>query len=550
MVVKGEIRVSNSKVKGSKLIDKWVFAGSMLALLIMSLPIIFFPEKSQSVFSFLNNFVITNLGSSYLWYGLFCTGFCLWIAFGRYGKIKLGEEDEKPEFSTFSWAAMLFCCGVGAGVVYWGIIEWVYYYTAPPLGIEVGTWQAAEIAASYGIFHWGPIAWAIYSVTACAIGYLLFVRKSAVLKASEACRGVLGNKVDGPIGRVLDVFFIFGIVGAVATSLGLGSPLISAAIGYVFNIEVTPKIDVMVLVSITLLFGVSAYSGLKKGIKVLSDLNAIIAILLVVFVFLVGNTRFMLDMTTTSLGYVATNMLRMATWLDPAGKSMFPQYWTVFYWAWWGGYAPFLGMFIAKISRGRTIKQMITGSLLFGSLGCIIFFGVLGNYGLSLQLDGTMDVVASLSEIGAPQTIVAILATLPFGKLIVAIVGVLCIIFAATSYDSASYIIAANTQKHLEDGEPVRWLRLLWAFSLALIPMGFILLKAPLRTLQTATLVLSIPVAFIVIASAFSFIKMVKEDIASGKLNQKIVLNSFPEIERQASENNGVEIIAAKTEAQ
>lgn len=512
------------------LIDKGVFISSMLALLFLAVPIIVFPEQSQSVVGVLNNFVITNLGSAYLWYGIFCTVFCLWIAFGRFGKVKLGDENEKPEFSTFSWAAMLFCCGVGAGVVYWGLIEWVYYYTAPPLGAVVGSWQAAELAAAYGIFHWGPVAWAIYTVTACSVGYLLYVRKSNVLKASEACRGIFGKKVDGVFGRVLDVFFIFGIVGAVATSLGLGSPLITAAIANVLGIEQTVTLDVVVLLSITGLFGVSAYSGLKKGIKVLSDINAWVAIGVVIFVFLVGNTRFMMDMTTTAIGLVANNIFRMSTWLDPAGESMFPQYWTVFYWAWWGGYAPFLGMFIAKISRGRTIKQMVTGSLIFGSLGCIIFFGVLGNYGLGLQLNGTMDVVSSLSEIGAPQTIVAILGTLPFGKVIISLVAVLCIIFAATSYDSASYIIAANTQKYLENGEPIRWLRLVWAFGLALIPMGFIMLKAPLSTLQTATLVLSIPVAFIVVCSGFSFVKMVKEDISSGKLKQKNVVMYFPEL--------------------
>ncbi len=516
--------------KKKSLIDKNVFIGSMGALLLLALPIIFFPEQCQKIVGKLNILVITKLGSSYIWYGIFCFIFCMWVSFSRYGRIKLGDEDEKPEFSNFSWVAMLFCCGVGAGVVYWGIIEWVYYFKAPPLGAVVGSWQAAEISAAYGIFHWGPIAWAIYSVTACAIGYLIHVRKSNVLKASEACRGVLGDKVNGPIGKLLDVFFIFGIVGAVATSLGLGSPLITAAIGNVFNIEVTPVIEVIVLLSITGLFGVSAYSGLKKGIKVLSDLNAVVAILLVVFVFLVGNTRFIVDMTTTALGFVATNFPRMATWLDPAGGSMFPQNWTVFYWAWWGGYAPFLGMFIARISKGRTIKQMIIGSIIFGSLGCIVFFGVLGNYGMSLQLDGTLDVVSSLEQIGAPQTIIAILGTLPFGKLVIAIVGILCIIFAATSYDSASYIIAANTQKTVENGEPVKWLRLVWAFALALIPMGFILLKAPLNTLQTATLVLSIPVAFIVICSAFSFVNLVKEDIRSGKLNQKVVVKDFQEI--------------------
>lgn len=208
---------------------------------------------------------------------------------------------------------------------------------------------------------------------------------------------------------------------------------------------------------------------------------------------------------------------------------MFPQDWTVFYWAWWGGYAPFMGMFFARISKGRTIKQMVMGSLFYGSLGCFLFFGVLGNYGLSLQVDGTLDVMNLLNTIGAPMTIIAILETLPFPKLVIGTVGVLCIIFAATSYDSASYIIAANTQTTV-DGEPKRWLRVLWAFGLALIPMGFILLEAPLSTLQTATLVLSVPVAFIVISSTFSFTRMVKEDIKSGFLTQSCVMRDFPEL--------------------
>lgn len=513
-----------------KLIDKTVFYVSLVSLLLLSVPIIIFPQQSERVVAVLNSFVINSLGSSYIWYGLFCMVFCLWISFSRFGQIKLGEEDEKPQFSTFSWSAMLFSAGVGAGVVYWGIIEWVYYYTSPPLGAEVGSWQAAELSAAYGLFHWGPMAWAIYTVIACSIGYLLYVRKSTVLKASEASRGLFGDKVDGILGKLMDIFFIFGIVGAVATSLGLGSPLITASISYVLNIPVTSTVEVMVLLLITAIFAVSAYSGLEKGIKRLSDINTWLAIVLIGFVFIVGNPKFVVDMTTTALGLMIAKFPTMATWLDPAGKSMFPQNWTVFYWAWWGGYAPFMGMFFARISKGRTIKQMVMGALFFGSLGCFLFFGVLGNYGLSLQLNGTLDVVNSLSTIGAPLTIIAIMETLPFPKLVIGVLGVLCIIFAATSYDSASYIIAANTQTRVEDGEPKRWLRVLWAFGLALIPTGFLLLEAPLSTLQTATLVLSVPVAFIVITSAFSFVKMVKNDIKSGKLTQSCVLREFPEL--------------------
>ena len=512
-------------------IDKIVFFGALIALLAISLPIIMFPEASGNILNLVNKFIITKLGSFFILFGLFCLIFCIWISFSRYGKIRLGDEGEKPEFSSFSWAAMLFCAGVGAGVVYWGVIEWVYYYQAPPLGAEAGTWQAAEMAAAYGLFHWGPMAWAIYSVTSCAVGYIIFVKKGNILKLSEACRGLLGDRVDGIIGKIIDISFIFGIVGGVATSLGLGSPLVTAGLSRVFGLKETPALQISILFLVTLIFGFSAYSGLKKGIKVLSDFNVVMAICIVLFVFLAGNTIFIIEMGTTAIGVVATNFFRMSTWLDPAGKSGFPQSWTVFYWAWWAAYAPFLGMFIARISKGRTIKQMVMGALVYGSAGCVLFFAVLGNYGLDLQLSGKMDVVATLNELGGPQTIISILETLPVGKLIIFLVVVLSVTFMATSYDSASYILAANSQTHLgEDGEPKRWLRLVWAFSLALIPVGFILLGSPLKTLQTASLVFGIPVCIIVIITGFSFVKMVKTDIREKKLTQKAVLAEFKDV--------------------
>lgn len=513
-----------------RLLDTRVFVITWVALLILALPIIIFPEQSSKIVGGANKFVLTYLGAPYLWFGIFCLIFCLYICFGRYGKVRLGEENEKPEFNMFSWAAMLFCCGVGAGVVYWGFIEWAYYYSAPPLGYAFGSWQAAELSSAYGFFHWGPSAWAIYAVSACAFGYMLFVRKGDILKASEGCRGVLGKYTDGIFGRLIDIFFIFGIVGAVATSLGLATPLVSACAADIFNVPVTRTLDVIILLIIVMMFGFSAFSGLKKGIKVLSDTNVWIALSLVVFVFCVGDTKFIMDTTTSALGLMFQNFFRMSTWTDSVGQSGFPQGWTIFYWAWWAGYAPFLGMFIARISKGRTVKQMVLGSIIFGSLGCILFFGVLGNYGMKLQISGQLDVVASLASNGAPATIVAILETLPFGKVAITLVGLLCIFFAATSYDSASYIIAANTQKKIENGESMRWLRLLWAFGLCLIPVGFIMLDAPLSTLQTATLVLSIPVVIVVILAGFSYINMVKQDIKSKKLNQSFVEHEFLDV--------------------
>ncbi|PIC63486.1 choline transporter [Sporosarcina sp. P13] len=511
--------MSNKEFEGKITLDKVVLFGAFIGLLALSLPIIIFPTKSAEIINSINEFIITNLGSFYIWFGLFCFGFCIWVSFSKYGKVLLGDRGEKPEFGKFSWAGMLFSAGVGAGVVYWGVIEWVYYYQAPPLGVEEGSWQAAEMAAAYGMFHWGPMAWAIYSVVSCAIGYILFVKKGNVLKLSEACRGVLGSKTDGILGKIIDIAFIFGLVGGVATSLGLGSPLVTAGLSRVFGLEITPALEVTVLLLVTALFGISAYSGLKKGIKVLSELNIILAIVVIVFVFLVGNTLFIFEMGTTALGVVVTNFFRMSTWLDPAGQSKFPQSWTVFYWAWWAAYAPFLGMFIARISKGRTIRQMVIGALFYGSAGCAVFFTVLGNYGLDLQLSGKMDVVATLEEVGGPQTIIAILANLPMAEVIILALVVLCVVFMATSYDSASYILAANSQTRLDkNNEPIRWLRLVWAFGLALIPIGFILLGSPLQTLQTASLVFAIPVCFIIIITAFSFVRMVDADT---KLQEK-----------------------------
>lgn len=500
-------------------LDKKVFIPAYLVLLLVSLPIIINPEGSQKVIGAIQNFVITKLGFLYTWYGLFALVFVLWIAFSKFGKIRLGDKDEKPEFKTFSWASMLFCAGIGAGIIFWGAIEWVYYYKAPPLGVEANTWQAAEIAASYGIFHWGPIAWAIYSVAACAVGYLYYVRKTPVLKISEACRAVLGKHVDGILGKIIDIAFLFGLIGATATSLGIGAPLATAGLAHVLNIEITLVFELFIIGLITAIFAASAYLGLKKGIKILSDINVILTFVLVLFVFIAGNTVFMLNMGTTSIGYVIQKFPTMATWLDPAGDSMFPQWWTVFYWAWWGAYAPFMGMFIAKISRGRTIKNMLLGALGFGTAGCVMFFAVLGNYGLDLQLSGQMDVVQSLNDIGGPATVIKIFENMPMGTVAILIVAVISIVFMATTFDSASYVLAAVCQDKLkQDEDPKRWLRLLWAFSLALVPIGFMLMGSPLSVLQTASIVAALPVSVIVIITAVSFIKMVKQDMDIDKL--------------------------------
>lgn len=494
-------------------VDKKVFIPAYLVFILVSLPIIINPEGSQTMISNIQTFLITKLGFLYSWYGIYALAFVLWVSLTKYGKVKLGEPDEKPEFKTFSWAAMIFCAGIGAAIIYWGAIEWAYYYQAPPLGFEVGTWQAAEIAVAYGIFHWGPAAWAIYSVSACAVGYMFYVRKKPVLKISEACREVLGSRADGWLGKIIDIAFIFGLLGATATSLGIGAPLATAGLARVLGIEITLCFQILVIGIITVIFATSSFLGLEKGIKVLSDINVYLAFILVIYVFVAGNTVFMLNMGSTAVGRVIQHFPQMMTWLDPAGGSLFPQWWTVFYWAWWGAYAPFMGMFIAKISRGRTVRNMLLGTLGFGTLGCIIFFAILGNFGMDLQLRGVMDVVGELNASGGPKTVIHIFENMPLSNIVILIIAIISIVFMATTFDSASYILASVSQYELkQDEDPHRWLRLLWAFSLAIVPIGFMLMGSPLGVLQTASIVAALPVSIIVVITGFSYVKMVRND--------------------------------------
>ncbi|WP_170008437.1 BCCT family transporter [Bacillus fonticola] len=489
----------------------WVTFSATFALLIAAvIPLAMNPERGGEILNSLNTAVTGTFGVFFLWLGLGIFIFLIYIALSRFGRIKLGKKDENPQFNTISWAAMLFCAGIGSSILYWGTIEWVYYYQAPPFGLEVGSSEAIEWAATYGIFHWGPIAWAMYVLPALPIAYFYYVRQKPVLKVSEACRPILGKLTDGPLGKSLDIFFMFGLLGSAATTLGLGVPMISAGINNLTGIPDGYPLQIGILLTVTIIFGFSAFSGLQKGIKVLSDWNLWIAAILLLFVLFVGPTLFLLKMGTNSIGLLLDNFFRMSMWTDPIENSGFPEAWTIFYWAWWLVFAPFIGLFIAKISKGRTVRQIILGSVGYGTLGCALFFIVFGNYGLYLQVEGILDVVGIVNDQGDATAIIAIIDSLPLGAIAVALFVVLATIFLATTFDSASYILAAITQDKVDD-DPIRWNRLFWAFSISILPM-ILMFIGGLKPLQAMTTLGAVPIFPIIILMAFSFIKAIKRD--------------------------------------
>ena len=512
----------NLKSKRESVLDKPAFVISVLLVLAISVPLIVVPEQATAVINAANAFVLKYFGSYYMFFGLLSLAVCAYISFSKYGSIVLGGPDAKPEYKFLTWLAMNFCAGVGSGVVLWGATEWIYYYQDAPLGVESMSNLAAEQATAYANFHWGLIPCSFYVIGAAAVGYQLFVRKQNVLKLNEACSSVLGKHTNSFLGKLINLSFIFGLLGASATTLGLSTPMVAAALSYVFGVEYSLKLQLISLVIVTAIFTTSVTLGMKKGIANLSNLSFMIMGLLLAITFFCGDTLFMVDNATTSLGYMMNNFFRMSTWMDPIGGSGFAQSWTVFYWAFYLGFAPFMALFYAKISYGRTIRSMLITGILGGSLTYWLHQWILGGYGLSLQLSGKMDVVGNLASKSQGQTVVDILANLPGSKIVILILGILCIIFLATQFDSAAYILSTSTQKKLDkDGEPALWLRIFWAFMLFLLPVGFLVIGAPLDPLKTMVVVLSLPLSLVMILTVWAFFKMVREDKNKGIITMK-----------------------------
>ncbi|MCY1622306.1 BCCT family transporter [Staphylococcus pettenkoferi] len=525
-------------MKKGKVMDWTTFIGAVFVLLVAVIPMMVFPKVSQDVITRINDAISGSLGAVYLALGLLILGFVLYIAFGKYGNVTLGKATDRPEFNNFSWAAMLFCAGIGSDILYWGVIEWAFYYQDPPNGAKGMTDEALSYATTYGMFHWGPIAWAIYVLPALPIGYLVFVKKKPVYKISQACRPILKGQTDKLLGKIVDILFIFGLLGGAATSLALGVPMISAGIERLTGLDGENMVmRSIILLTITVIFAISSYTGLKKGIQKLSDVNVWLSFLLLAFVFIIGPTVFMMETTVTSVGDLLKNFFHMATWLEPFGgiggrkETNFPQQWTIFYWSWWIVYAPFIGLFIARISKGRTLKEVVLGTMVYGTLGCILFFGIFGNYAVYLQITHEFDVINFLNHHSTEATIIEVMHHLPMPSITIVLFLISAFLFLATTFDSGSYILASASQK-VVIGEPLRANRLFWAFALCLLPFSLMLVggERALEVLKTASILASVPLIVIFLIMMVSFMRTLGNDRI--RLQQRA--DKHKEIERRS----------------
>lgn len=491
----------------NKPVDKTIFSMAVLSVLLVSIPMMMFSDTIGAAIIDVYDFVAFNLGIVFQWVAIFCVVFMFWLAFGKYGSVKLGEGE--PDFSTLSWVAMLFSAGVGGALLYWSVIEWAAYYTAPPFGAEPKSTDAMQWATSYGMFHWGITAWCIYALPTIAISYSFYVRKIPYLRLSAA---ILGEKSNTSLwAKPIDFAFMIALIGGAGTSLSLTAPVISAGLSHLIGVERTSTLDLVVICICVAIFATSVYLGLEKGIKKLADANFYLSIALLLFVLIAGPTTFILMMGTESIGFMFANSIEMLTWTDAAENTGFVQDYTIFYWAWWLAYAPYTGIFVTRISKGRTIKQVILSMCAYGSLGCWAFYIVLGNFALDVELSGALP-IADMVAVDAFDTISVIFLQLPYGTFALGLFIVVTLIYVATTYDSASYTLAAAATKELHAGEnPATWHRIFWACALGILPVILMYIGGQ-KVVQSAVLLAGFPIAITSIFMVRKLLIWLKED--------------------------------------
>ncbi|MDH5304501.1 MAG: BCCT family transporter [Gammaproteobacteria bacterium] len=492
-------------------IDWPSFIASMAMILMVCIPLAYAGDDAAVFLQHIYDYISRKFGILYLLAAVGSVGFLLWLGLSRFGHARLG--DGEVEFSQMSWIAMLFCAGIGAGLMYWCVIEWTYYYDAPPFGVEPHSDAAAEWASTYGMFHWGITAWSFYCLSAVAIAYPYYNRKLDILRFSVGCNWLLRGNNHGPLARLIDFLFMIAMIAGAATGLGFSTPMIAECLKWLFGIEHTFQLEVVVMAVCVGMFVISVWLGLRSGIKRLSDINLLLAIGLLLFILFAGPTLFLLKTSLNGVGLMAQNFIRMNFWTDPFTDSGFVESWTVFYWAWWVAFAPYVGLFITRISRGRTIRQVITGMLVFGSLGCWVFYMIIGNYSMFLQLNGIVDVLGTIKAIDGSAAIVATLEAIPLAPGVIAVFTVMSIVFAATTYDSASYTLASSATLHLSAGEdPARWHRVFWAFALAVMPIT-LLFVGGLKTIQVMLLITSTPILVVGVFMSYSLVRTLQHDM-------------------------------------
>lgn len=499
----------------------------IVSVAILVIFVIFMIVKSEATLESISGFfwkMIAVLGPFIEVFGFIMFILAIYLGVGKYGKVRMG--DCKPEYSTYSYIAMMLLASLASAALYWSFTEWAFYYESPGLGMEPRSTEALESAIGYQFFHWGFSMQALYTILGVAIAYGVYVRKVKSFQTSAICCAMMGEKVGaGPktaLGKIIDFCVIFGILAGLSSTLGLAVPLSTGGLSKLFGLEATMVVQIGVIVIIAIVYISMAIVGINRGMKVVSNLATYICIAFLLYVLFFGPTTFILKNIVNSFGHLIDKMPRMMLFTDPVEGKGFAEGWTMYFIAFYLNYLAMMGIFIAKVSKGRTIREIAVATILGITAGSIFLFGVNGSFSINTFLTGKVDVVDLVNSGVGDAAIYQIIDVLPLGGTLLPVaILVLIICFVAPSMDSASLALAETVTK---GGAPKMTIRIFWCILLAVIPMCIILSGAGFTPIKYIAIIVSIPFLVIMIGVAIGLFKWLKEDNQNGLHAENIAL--------------------------
>ncbi len=484
-----------------------VFIVALLITVVFVLFGVFFNDLLSDLTTGVLNITTNYFGWFYLIAAFSFLVFTLYLLFSKYGDLRLGKDSDRPAYSTVSWFAMLFSAGMGIGLVFWGVAEPIVHYTNPPYG-DGNPEQVATTSMTYTFFHWGLHPWAIYTFIGLSLAFFQY-RKNLPGLISSVFYPILGERIHGKIGKTIDVLAIIATVFGIATSLGLGTLQIASGVSYLFNVPNTLTNQIIMICFLTALFTGSAFIGINRGMKILSNFNILLAILLMTILLIIGPTAQILNVFTNTMGSYLDELIYMSLRYKPFGDNTWISRWTLFYWAWWIAWGPFVGSFIAKVSKGRTIKEFILGVLIVPTLGTFVWFAVFGGTSLHLVHDLGNQALIDAVNSDVSLALFVFFENFPMGSLLSVIALILIVTFFVTSADSATLVLSIfSSEGNLN---PARSIKITWGILLSLISI-VLLVSGSLETLQSASVAAAFPFTIIMIIMCYTLYKGLKEE--------------------------------------
>jgi choline/glycine/proline betaine transport protein len=488
-----------------------VFFTSAIIVIIITTLTLMFKEGAEHIFTATQEFVANKAG----WFFILSINvfliFMIYLAFSKFGHLRIGGQNAKPEFKTLSWFAMLFSAGMGIGLLFWSISEPVYHFLSPPMAIG-GTAEAAKEAMKFTFLHWGFHAWAVYALVGLSLAYFTYSR-GLPLTIRSIFYPYLGDRIYGKIGDAIDIFAVLATLFGLATSLGMGVQQIAAGLNHLFDIDSGVQTQILLIAGITLIATVSVVLGVDKGVRVLSEWNMIVAVLFLVIVVFLGPTIFIFESFVENTGSYLSGFLEAATWTESFTGGNWQNAWTIFYWGWWIAWSPFVGMFIARISKGRTIREFILGVLLVPSIVTFFWISAFGSTAIHKTILGDNTIANAVND-NIATALFVFLEDYPFAFILNIIAIILIAGFFITSSDSGSLVVDNLTSGGKIDA-PVGQ-RIFWSVAEGGIA-AVLLIGGGLQALQTATIVTGLPFALILIVMCFSLYKGLSEDLKKQK---------------------------------